>query len=48
MAKVEGRRNDETAEPKLERAGAEKWTLLAVIAIAVAAVIGLLLLAGGG
>jgi hypothetical protein len=47
MAKVEGTRNDETATPSSQRRGPEKVVLIAVIAIAVIGVAGLLVMAAG-
>jgi len=46
MAEAPGRREDETSTPTSQRQGPESWVLFLVIAVAVAAVVGLLLLAG--
>lgn len=48
MAKVEGRRDDETAEPRSQRRGPEKLSLIIVVVLAVIGVVGLLVLAGQG
>ena len=48
MAKVDGRRDDETAQPASQRRGPEKVSLIIVIALAVIGVIGLLVLASLG
>ena len=48
MAKVEGRRDDETAEPATQRRGPEKLSLIVVLVLAVVGVVGLLVLAGQG
>lgn len=45
MAKVEGRREDETAEPRSQTRGIEKTTLIVVIVLALIGVAGLLILA---
>jgi flagellar basal body-associated protein FliL len=47
MAKVEGRRDDETATPSSQKRGPEKVTLIVVVVLAVIGVVGLLVLAGG-
>ncbi|MCR5874666.1 hypothetical protein LRS10_11105 [Phenylobacterium sp. J426] len=48
MAKVEGRREDETADPRSQRRGPEKFSLIVVVILAVIGVVGLLVLAGQG
>jgi hypothetical protein len=47
MAKVAGRRNDETADSASQQQGAEKWTLIVALSLAVAAVGALTAFAGG-
>lgn len=46
MAKVEGTRTDETAQPSSQRTGPEKWILVLVVIVAVAVLGALLALAG--
>jgi hypothetical protein len=51
MAKVEGRRDDETvelAEPTTQRRAPERISLIIVVVLAVIGVVGLLVLAGQG
>jgi hypothetical protein len=48
MAKVDGRRDDETAQPASQRRGPEKVSLIIVIALALIGVIGLMVLASLG
>lgn len=48
MAKVEGRRDDETAQPTTQTRGPEKVSLIVVVVLAVIGVVGLLLLASLG
>lgn len=48
MAKVEGRRDDETAQPATQKRGPEKISLIIVIVLAVVGVGGLMVLASLG
>lgn len=48
MAKLEGVRTDETAQPSSQRTGPEKWMLVTAALIALAVLAALLVLAGGG
>ena len=45
MPEAPGRREDETSTPTSQRRGPELWVLILVLAVAVAAVAGLLVLA---
>lgn len=48
MAKIEGTRQDETAQPSSQRTGPEKWMMWAILLVALALVGALLAFAGGG
>jgi uncharacterized protein involved in exopolysaccharide biosynthesis len=48
MAKVDGTRTDETAQPSSQRTGPEKWMLVVIAIVALAVLGALLALAGGG
>ncbi|HEY9217877.1 MAG TPA: hypothetical protein VIO94_07510 [Phenylobacterium sp.] len=48
MAKAQGARTDETAQPSSQESGPEKWLVIAMVVLALVLVGALLAFAGGG